>query len=338
MSWLRPILAALTAGLVLAGPAAAADEATKGDPGAFAARPSPKAPQDKRGTYFRLRVERGTDRRQSVVIENLSRRHKHLLVDAVDGLTGTTSGSVYANRDDPRKQAGAWLTLPRKSVDLPPETTIRVPFSIAVPDGAAPGDHLAGIAIQDAHRTHSKSRLSITQIIRVVVGVQIIVEGPTQKALGLGKVSLNALPGTKVPSVVVHIANTGTELCKPRLDVTLAGADARQQLVSRKLDTILPGTAIDYPLPWPKALDAGAYEVGVQAKECGDAQAIQASAQLGDALRGTPDAPEPPPAATVIVQRSSIPWIGIVGLLAAVAILSAAAMALVMRRRRPIAR
>lgn len=335
MTWTRTLTAAAAA-LATALSVVPAARAAADEPGAFAARPSPKAPQDKRGTFFRLHVERGTDRRQSVVIENLSKQNKHLLLNAVDGLTGTTSGSVYANRQDPRTKAGSWLSLPIKSIDLPAGKMTRVPFSIKIPSEARPGDHLAGIAIQDAHRTHSKSRLSITQIIRVVVGVQIIVDGPREKSLDLGKVALKALPGTKVPSVVVHLENTGTQLCKPILDVTLTGSTDKQQLVSRQLDTVLPATAIDFPLPWPTALQSGSYEVGVQAKGCGETKAIQVSAELGSTLLGTPDHPEPAKP-TIIVQHASVPWIGIAGMLAAVAFLTAAAMAFFLRRRRPSA-
>ena len=324
--------ALLVAGLAAAAPAHGAQN----EPGAFSARPSERAPQDKRGTFFRLHVDRGTGRRQSVVIENLSKHRKHLLLNAVDGLTGTTSGSVYANRDDPREGAGSWIDLPTKSIDLPPGKQVRVPFDLAIPGSARPGDHLAGIAIQDAHRTHSKSRLSITQIIRVVVGVQIIVDGPAETALELGKVSLKALPGTKVPSVVVHLANTGNNLCKPLLEVNLAGAGAKQQLVTRQLDTVLPGDAIDFPVPWPTALQAGSYEVGVQAKNCGEPKAVQASAELSTTLLGTPDHPEPAKP-TVIVQHAAIPWAGIAGLLVLVALLTAGIMAFFLRRRQPSA-
>ena len=331
MSWTRAIATAVavaSAALSVAAPARAAGD----EPGAFSARPSPKAPQDQRGTFFRLHVEKGTDRRQSVVIENLSEETKHLLLNAVDGLTGTTSGSVYANRDDPKTKAGSWIDLPVKSIDLPAGKTMRVPFSLTVPKDARNGDHLAGIAIQDAHRTHSKSRLSITQIIRVVVGVQIIVDGPKEKALTLGKVEMKALPGTKVPSVVVHLENTGTELCTPLLEVNLTSPDGKQQLVSRQLDTVLPASAIDFPMPWPKALEAGSYEVGVTAKQCGEPQAIQASATLGSTLLGTPDEPEPKPP-TVIVQQTPIPWAPIIALVVLVAVVTAAAMAFVLKRR-----
>ncbi|MBO9533249.1 MAG: DUF916 domain-containing protein [Solirubrobacteraceae bacterium] len=326
----RVAAALLFVAALLAAPAAHAKDE---EPGAFSARPSEAAPQDKRGTFFRLHVERGTDRRQSIVIENLSKRSKQLLIDAVDGRTGTTSGSVYANRQDPLSKAGSWIKLPVKSLDLPAGRTMRIPFSLSIPSDAAPGDHLAGIAIQDRHRTHSGSRVAITQIIRVVVGVQIIVDGPTEKALSLGKVALQALPGTKVPSVVVHLENTGGELCKPTLDVTLAGSQQEQQFVTRKLDTVLPGDAIDFPLPWPNALKAGTYDVGVQAKGCGKTEAAQTSAELGTTLVGTPDDPEP--AAPVVVKSASVPWLAVTGLVALAAVLSAASMAFVLRRRRP---
>lgn len=321
-------LVALTAA-VPAGPAAASDAR-----GSFSARPNDRAPQDKAGTYFKLEVERGTSRRQSVLISNLSGERKELLLDAVDGLTGTTSGSVYANRDDPRRRAGAWVKLPRKELTLAPRESTRVPFELAIPGDAAPGDHLAGIAVQDREETKSGSQMTVTQVVRVVVGVQIIVDGRSEKALTLGDVALKALPGTEVPSVVIRLENTGTRLCQPTLDVTLTGSGEERQSATRKLDTILPGSAIDYPMPWPRALRQGIYEVAVQAKDCGKPQAVQATAELGETLLGTPDNPEPPtPVAAGVAAGTGISLPVLVGLMVLVAALSSGFMALLLRRR-----
>lgn len=331
MNWGKTFAAAIVA-LTVALPATTPAHAATDEPGAFSARPSPKAPQDKLGTFFRLHVEQGTDRRQSIVIQNHSKQSKHLLLNAVDGRTGPTSGSVYANRDEKQTEAGSWIKIPVTSVDLRPGESKRVPFALAIPAAARTGDHLAGIAVQDAHRTRSESRLSITQIIRVVVGVQIIVAGPREKSLTIGKVGLKALPATKVPSVVVNVANTGTKLCKPRLEVNLSGPDTKQQLVSRKLDTVLARDAIDYALPWPNSLQAGTYDVRVQVKECGPPQATHVTAELGKTLLGTPDQPEPS-SPTVIVQRASVPWLGIAGMLGLAVALTAIVMAWFMRRR-----
>lgn len=330
----RPVaLLALAAGLLLAGPASA--HAADPPGGGFSARPDKGAPQDRAGTYFAIHSDQGEAEHETVVITNLSSKTKHLLLDPVDGLTGTTSGSVYANREDPLKEAGTWLVPDVKSVTIPPHGEVKVPFTVKVPRSAKAGDHLAGLALQDAHRQHAKSRFAITQIIRVVVGVKIEVDGPSKKAMQLGGLALKPLLGTKVPSVVVDLTSSGTKLCKPLLTVSVANATTPSKTVTRRLDTILPGSSIPYPLPWPNALAAGTYTVAAKVSQCGLTQTTQANLRLGENLRATPANPEANAPLLVVNAGSGMPWWALVGAALMAALLSGGFVAVLLRRRKP---
>jgi hypothetical protein len=324
----------VAAALLLAATTAAPPSAQAADgAGGFSAQPAKGAPQDKSGTYFALHAPRGGVLHETLIVRNLSGNDKHFLLDAVDGLTGVTSGSVYADRDVPRAKAGTWVTTSTGTLTLKPHEVVRVPFTVRVPDVARAGDHLAGLAIQDAHRAHSKSRLSVTQIIRVVVGVKIVVDGEAHPQLALGKLAMQALPGTKVPSVVIELESTGKRLCQPQLQVSVGNDKTKTQTVTHRLDTILPGTKIPFPLPWPTALSAGTYDVTVSATHCGDPVSTEGSVRLGTTLRGTPSTPDPAP--IVIVHQSSGVPVGIVaGGAAGIAVLSGALAAWWTRRRR----
>lgn len=334
MRW-RTLLIAALVGAAAVAPAAEAQQG-QNNPGGFSVRPSERAPQDKLGTYLKLKVKRGTERRQSVVVKNMSDAPKELLIDVVDGLTAVTSGSVYANRDDPKKRAAKWIEVPEERITVPAKGTVRVPFSLNVPKDARPGDHLAGIAVQDVDesqggtKANGGAQLKVTQIVRVVMGVQITVLGPRKKGFRLGEVKLKAIPGTEVPSVVIEMQNMGTQLCKPVLDVALTGEDGVQQTASQKLETLLPGFTIEYPLPWQKALEEGSYDVVVQAKHCGDPEMVQTTAELGETLLGTPDNPEPPESAKA---SEGVPLPVMIGALVGVALLSAGSVAFFSRRR-----
>ena len=85
-----------------------------------------------------------------VVVVNNGPKPLELYVYPVDGLTGTTSGVVYADRADPKRKAGTWVQIPMKSVQVAEYSRVVVPFTVKVPRHASPGDHLAGIAVQNA--------------------------------------------------------------------------------------------------------------------------------------------------------------------------------------------
>ncbi|MDQ8045939.1 MAG: DUF916 domain-containing protein [Patulibacter sp.] len=321
----------VAAGLALG---AAPSAVAAGGGGGFSAAPAKGAPQDKDGTYFALHASRGQTLHETLVVSNLSKNEKHFLVDPVDGLTGATSGTVYADRDDQNHKAGTWVTTTVGSLTVPPHSVVRVPFTVHVPGVARPGDHLAGLAIQDAHRAHSKSRFSVTQIIRVVVGVQITVKGAAHQGLALGKVAMAPLPGTKVPSVTIELASTGERLCKPLLHISVGNAKTGVRVVTHRLDTVLPGTKITFPMPWPTALAAGTYDVKARATHCGPVTSVAATATLGQTLRGTPTTPDPPAPVVIVRAGAATPWWAFVASAGFAALLGGIFAAVLLRRRK----
>jgi hypothetical protein len=197
-----------------------------------------------------------------VAVSNTGDQPVDLYVYPVDGLTGTTSGTVYANRTDPRAKAGTWLTASVSSLTVPPHHVQAVPFRIDVPATATPGDHVAGIAFENAHPTHA-SGFSVTEVVREVIGVQVRVPGPGQFQLHIDSVGFAVPPAVPVASVIVRLGNAGDRLGQPLLLVILHGPDGYVQSVKRQLDTVLPGDTISYPLAWPTPLPAGDYTITV---------------------------------------------------------------------------
>jgi hypothetical protein len=229
--------------------------------GGFSVRPAHSNPADPATrAYFKPVVRPGGSFSDSVIVSNTGGATLQLLTYPVDGLTGQTTGTVYANRLDRVRKAGAWVKLASSRISLAAGQQVSVTFTVHVPKGAKPGDHVAGITFEDANPNNSGgSSFRITEIIREVVGVQIRVPGKAAPLLALGAVKLAALPGTRVASVVVDIANTGLTLCKPTLAVSLHGPHGYSHSVVRQLDTVLPGDMVSYPLPWPGRLRNGKY-------------------------------------------------------------------------------
>jgi hypothetical protein len=209
----------------------------------------------------------------------------------VDGLTGQTTGTVYANRSDRVKKAGAWIRLSGRQLTVAPGQQVSVAFTVRVPLQARAGDHVAGIAFDDTKPRSSGGSFRITEIIREVIGVQIRVPGKAAPRLALGAVKLMALPGTRLASVVVDLGNRGLRLCKPTLAVSLNGPHRYSRSVVRQLDTVLPGDMVAYPLPWPGTLRHGGYLARTAASCKGMHVARRATVTLGTVLGPRPATP-----------------------------------------------
>jgi WxL interacting protein linking bacterial and host surfaces len=236
--------------------------------------------------YFKPKVAPGGTFTDEVVVSNTSDAAIDLLVAGVDGLTAQTTGAVYANRQDPVKRAGAWVTPAAATLTVQPRSEKTMGFTVRVPAGVVPGDHLAGIAFENAHPTTSGGNFAVTEIVRAVMGIQIQTPGPAGFRVHLDNAALQLQPGTATASVAVTIGNDGLKLGKPTLTATLSGPDGYRKTVERQLDTILPGDTVEYPLPWPDTLPAGNYTINATATGDGPPARGEWAANVTSALPG----------------------------------------------------
>jgi hypothetical protein len=268
--------------------------------------------------YFKPVLKPGASATLHVEITNRDDAPLKLRVDGVDGITGQTSGAVYANRQDPVRKAGAWVTPATHELEIAARGNGEVAFTIVVPHGAEPGDHLAGIAFENEAVQSSASGFSVKEIIREVVGVQIRVPGPASTHLSIGTLALQSLPGTAFASVIVHLSNNGQLLCKPALTVALHGPSGNARTVTRQLDTILPGDTIAYPLAWPDTLPKGKYSARASTMNCGPAATTaNVALSLGAPLNGTQQTTTPERRTTAVPLMFIVLGLGtaVIGLL-----------------------
>jgi Bacterial protein of unknown function (DUF916) len=273
--------------------------------GGFGARPAHyDANNPATRAYFIRTVARGGSFTDQVIVSNTAAKPVTLRVYPVDGLTGATSGVVYGNRQDQLQGAGQWVTPVTTLVTVPASSQATVGFRVRVPKSAGTGQHLAGLALEDVHSGKSTGRFSVTEVLRTVVGIEVVVPGPSRSRLGLHSFSIAPIEGTSYPSVVVGLTNAGTNLCKPALSVSLNGPGGAQR-ATRQLDTVLPGDSIPYPFVWPHALAAGNYTADITATGCGPRVTLHGSTSLGAKLvRST----VPPGDVRPSSGGSTVPW------------------------------
>jgi hypothetical protein len=285
----------------------------------IALRPAHADPADPATkAYFKPSVAPGETFTDQVIVTNTGDAPVTLAVSSVDGLTAPTSGAVYGNRQDPVTKAGGWMTPSAGTVTVAPHSELPVPFTVKVPKDAGAGDHLAGLAFEDVHPTQAGTNFAVTQVVRSVMGVQVVVPGTGAMAVHVDQAKLESLPGVSAASVVVTLGNSGVRLGKPGLTVAMSGPDSYQKTVSRTLDTILPGDTIDYPLAWPDVLKTGSYTITATATAPGGAPIVKTSnSHLGTALGAVPSPGVVTPAPVSKHSGSSYPWLLVVVVAAA---------------------
>ncbi len=290
-------IALLAAGTPSAALAAAAH-------GGFSARPLAPGGTPAQRSYFHWRLGPGGHQAGVLLVTNSGETAVELRAYPVDAVTGTTSGAVYTTAGTVLRGAGTWLSTAADVLTVPAHAQRTLRFTAQVPATAVPGDHLAAIALESTDRPRMvHGAVAIVEVLRIAVAVLVRVSGPASDGLRAGSLALRSLPGTNIASVVVGLRNVGQLICGPRLSVTLDGRRRVAQAVTRRLDVILPGDAIDYPLPWPASLGTGRYSAVATLTGCGPRTSLQESVTLARTLRGFAS-----PAPARVMPHGSFPW------------------------------
>jgi hypothetical protein len=222
-----------------------------------------------------------------------------------------------------------------------------VPFTVRVPANAKPGQWVGGVVAETSHQVSqpkSKNKASVRIKIRdlTIVAVQVNVPGPPVLGFTIGGVTTGGQRGFQ--QIVTHIASTGNVLVKPTGTVTVLNKQgAKLQVLTFKMDTFLPQTAIDYPLLLKKALAPGDYSASVRLAIPGVAGAaarvVTAHPSFSISKQDvkqvfTSAAPQAPPPTTAGSSSSSNPSWALIGVAVLVALLLALLVFQLLRRRR----
>jgi Bacterial protein of unknown function (DUF916)/Protein of unknown function C-terminal (DUF3324) len=219
-------------------------------------------------SYFIFDSKPGIVEKSSVRVTNSGTARGSVGLYPVDATTGQTSGAVYLNQKDPRKDVGAWIALGMHQLVLNPGQSQVVPFQITIPGSVRQGQHLGGIVAENltqqsssATPTSNKNASSIQITVKnlTIIAVQINLPGTSIEQMTGTGVQAGGQNGYQ--QLLLGLSNTGTIMLKPQ--GTLEVSDARGQIVKKvslKLDTFLPQTAISYPIAITgQALLAGDY-------------------------------------------------------------------------------
>jgi hypothetical protein len=199
-----------------------------------------------------------------VRIANLGNRSGVVRLSAVDAATGSTTGAVYGPSPRGPVDVGAWTTLSRSTLRLAPRTSRILRFTVRVPAGAVPGDHLGGIVAEAAGRPASArsphgGRFRIDVRSQTIVAVQMRVPGPRRPSLALTGLQAGGQDGRQ--ALLLGVRNDGNVLVKGTGRLVVSDAEGtRLQDARFAIDTFVARTAIALPVAVTgRALQAGRY-------------------------------------------------------------------------------
>ena len=218
------------------------------------------------GPYFKFDARSGTTAAGRVEVVSRSGRDQPVVLEAADVGTAATGGLDY--REGPPRATARWLRLGQRRLTVPAGQAASVPFTVQVPAGARPGDHVAGLVATDptelvrqrraarrgghALRLAFRSRLAIALVVRV--------PGTRRPRLAFKGAAVDASPaGVRI---TLRLRNSGNTLIKPTRGNVTVSQDGQSILTTGvDLDTFAPSSEIRFPIALPGMPTQGRYHV-----------------------------------------------------------------------------
>lgn len=194
---------------------------------------------------YRYSVNPGGEVNDAVVVANHGSAPLHLAVYGADGFT-TKSGKLDLRTQDAKSTGvGAWVHPSRPTVTIAPGRSVEVPFAVAVPDNATPGDHMGGVITSltqaDEAGTNVERRLAIR--IRLRIGGELTPKLAVE-AMHIDY-SDHANPFAKGDATLTYtIHNTGDAILAARQVASVSGPSGRFNVAAEPIDDspeLLPG-------------------------------------------------------------------------------------------------
>ena len=331
------IAAALLACTVLACIALAWAPLARADTMGFDARPLPGSPNAELG-FFKFNANAGDPVQRVLLLTNRTNKAKIIYVAACDGLAAVFGGVAYSDSDKKPEAVGSWIQLPRASVEVPPNSSVELPFEVKVPTDVTSGVHLGGIALwEPAAATTSGSGQSgsnqattkITMVTRMVLTVFVTTPGPAVPELKISGVKAEARPDGMY--VIVAIANDGTAPTSGEGTISMPSEGFQQKIA---LGDMIPTASTGYPIKWKTNPAAGTYQAQVEIRYAGGTKVAKWSGEFTvanatlDSLKDSLVAPQQ-------LAGGGRPWLiyALIGGLTLVVLIMA--FALLRRRRHP---
>jgi hypothetical protein len=232
-------------------PTTAPVDETSADTGNFAVQPSgPNGPGGR--DYFIYTLKSGQLFGDTVGVSNLGTTTATFVVYATDART-TNDGSFSLMREEEKaKDVGTWITLGATQYTLEPGKRVDIPFKLAIPADATPGDHVGAIVAQRVDDPKNPgSGIGLDVRVRVGARLYVRVDGPLNPSLAVESMSVRYdSPGNPFGSADAHIdytlTNTGDVRLSPTAALRLSGLFGlgEQKLPDRQIPELLPGSSI----------------------------------------------------------------------------------------------
>ncbi len=124
-------------------------------------------------SWFVYDLQPGDTTQDSIRVINNSATAKDLMVYPVDYVAASDGSFAMASYYSTQTAMGSWVTLETTRIQLAPNESVIIPFSLVVPSGVNPEDMKGAIAVQEVTETYNRRRRRSVIRLTTRMGVRI---------------------------------------------------------------------------------------------------------------------------------------------------------------------
>jgi hypothetical protein len=239
---------------------------------------------------YRFTINPGAQVDDGIVVANPGTTPLHLALYAADAFTTRAGTLGLVTKDATSTRVGAWVHPDRDDVTVGAGEAVQVPFAIALPKDAGPGDYVGGIVTQAAGADR-----------RVGIQIRLRVAGTITPSLSVERVHVhyaNTLSpvGKGDATVTYTIHNTGNAILNARQTVSVSGPFGSWDVAAGKLADS------------PALLPGDTWKVSAPLHDVTPALRLTATVTLVPLLTDAAGSTAPLAATTASGQGWSVPW------------------------------
>lgn len=185
---------------------------------------------------------------------------------AADATTALNCGTAFANEGQEGNGVASWLSPSLSEIALEPGEETVVPFTISVPSDALPGQHTAGLVVENvpggeaAASSGDKARFAVTVARRAGVAVVIDVPGPHVAGLEITSIRLKEQDDNQGATFEIAVRNTGNVFVRGEGSLVIKDQGGTELAsIPIKMDTVLAGDATQFQVTPNVRMADGSY-------------------------------------------------------------------------------
>lgn len=214
------------------------------------------------GTYFIANLQPGESTIVNVVLGNAGEIEQTLRTYAIPARSAVNGGFNLAPYGTEFDEVTNWLTYEEQVFTFQPGEGVSIPFEIAVPADAAPGEYVTGLAAEQAEPFEVPGTPNLTQRVRWAVPVLVVVPGERQPAVEFGDATLENRDGLLIANI--GVANTGNVIIRPEGEARLLDQDGSVVGISSFwMDSVYAGTDTTFGVVWQNIPESDSYTIEI---------------------------------------------------------------------------